>query len=268
MIKRLVFFLLLSLLILTLVWSLPQWSSPDTSAALQATSMQPGTSSLKRDSVPPTPLAKPNSRPSSPDAQPALTPTSVPSEQHNRIPTSREPNPSSIEQTLNAAVADAKQAIISASTENFPSHAPFTGEAAANAAQVLHQTLKTRSESATFPEVVISFKHNSVKLHADARAKLKATAKQLNSSKRTTRIEVAGYSDNQGNPQYNLWLSQKRADRVKDYLVAQGMASARLVARGYGATADGRDQVGAKRLKPPRRVEIRRLKSPVQPTQQ
>lgn len=47
-------------------------------------------------------------------------------------------------------------------------------------------------------------------------------------------IEVAGHTDNQGAREPNMELSRRRADAVADYLAAQGVARARLSARGYG----------------------------------
>jgi outer membrane protein OmpA-like peptidoglycan-associated protein len=49
-------------------------------------------------------------------------------------------------------------------------------------------------------------------------------------------IEVQGHTDNVGQPQYNMTLSQQRAAAVKNYLVAHGIDQARLVSKGYGLT--------------------------------
>jgi len=47
--------------------------------------------------------------------------------------------------------------------------------------------------------------------------------------------EIQGHTDNQGQDDYNLILSQKRAETVRLYLVGLGVDSLRLTARGYGA---------------------------------
>ncbi len=49
------------------------------------------------------------------------------------------------------------------------------------------------------------------------------------------RIEVQGHTDNRGNPRRNLELSQQRADKVREFLIHEGIAAERLTARGYGA---------------------------------
>lgn len=50
-----------------------------------------------------------------------------------------------------------------------------------------------------------------------------------------SRIEISGFTDNVGSPQYNFVLSEKRAFSVADYLTRRGVASNRIIARGYGA---------------------------------
>jgi len=47
-------------------------------------------------------------------------------------------------------------------------------------------------------------------------------------------LEVQGHTDDQGKDEYNLALSQRRAEAVIKYLVASGVQPQRVVARGYG----------------------------------
>jgi outer membrane protein OmpA-like peptidoglycan-associated protein len=47
-------------------------------------------------------------------------------------------------------------------------------------------------------------------------------------------VQVEGYTDAKGADAYNLALSQKRADAVKAWLLAHGVAGDRLSAKGFG----------------------------------
>ena len=49
-------------------------------------------------------------------------------------------------------------------------------------------------------------------------------------------IEIAGHTDSKGSDDYNLNLSQGRAQAVVDYIISHGIDSYRLVAKGYGET--------------------------------
>ncbi len=63
-----------------------------------------------------------------------------------------------------------------------------------------------------------------------------------------TTITVAGYTDNTGRPDYNVKLSERRANSVKFALADRGVAAARVATMGFGmenpvasnATPDGR----------------------------
>ena len=50
----------------------------------------------------------------------------------------------------------------------------------------------------------------------------------------TLKLEVGGHTCNIGTEAYNLALSRKRANAVRDYLVAHGIDGSRLTAEGYG----------------------------------
>jgi len=50
----------------------------------------------------------------------------------------------------------------------------------------------------------------------------------------TVVFEIAGHTDSDGPKDYNLLLSQRRAQAVVDYLVSQGVERSQLIAHGYG----------------------------------
>lgn len=69
-------------------------------------------------------------------------------------------------------------------------------------------------------------------------------------------IEVAGHTDSIGTDEYNIKLSQRRAEAVRNYLISKGIAADRLIAKGYGESqpvADNATEAG--RFKN-RRVEL------------
>lgn len=63
-------------------------------------------------------------------------------------------------------------------------------------------------------------------------------------------IEIGGHTDNVGDDQSNLVLSQNRAEAVRTYLISKGIAANRIIAKGYGEekpiatndTEEGRQQ--------------------------
>jgi outer membrane protein OmpA-like peptidoglycan-associated protein len=47
-------------------------------------------------------------------------------------------------------------------------------------------------------------------------------------------VEIAGHTDNKGPDDYNMELSQRRSNAVRDYLVKKGISSKRILPKGYG----------------------------------
>ncbi|MGD8171241.1 OmpA family protein [Vibrio sp. TRT 21S02] len=82
------------------------------------------------------------------------------------------------------------------------------------------------------------------------------------------RVKITGHTDSLGAEDYNLKLSQSRAEAVKRYLESEGVSASHIVAEGVGerfpvstnSTAEGRAQN--------RRVEIHTMESVVQQTEE
>jgi peptidoglycan-associated lipoprotein len=51
-----------------------------------------------------------------------------------------------------------------------------------------------------------------------------------------TKVTIEGFADPAGTKNYNVTLSQRRANSVRDYLVTKGMATTELKTVGYGKT--------------------------------
>lgn len=102
----------------------------------------------------------------------------------------------------------------------------------------------------------VAFASNSSQLLASSRAVLDETAQMLRANP-SLRAEIAGHTDSQGEAAYNQWLSQRRAEAVRSYLVSRGIAANRLVARGYGESNPVADNASAAGRALNRRVELR-----------
>ena len=64
-------------------------------------------------------------------------------------------------------------------------------------------------------------------------SELNLLADYLNSTENIL-IEIKGYADLQGDESYNMYLSKKRADFVKNYLINKGVSESKLTSKGYG----------------------------------
>jgi len=79
----------------------------------------------------------------------------------------------------------------------------------------------------------VNFANNSAKLTSASSAVLDDMASTLKRYP-DQKVEIGGHTDGSGTRSYNLSLSQKRADSVREHLIDQGVAAGNLTARGYG----------------------------------
>ncbi|MFJ3264226.1 OmpA family protein [Pseudomonas sp. NPDC086581] len=79
-----------------------------------------------------------------------------------------------------------------------------------------------------------TFAFNSAELSPAGRASLASLAEQLK-AQQPSRISITGHTDRLGSPAYNLDLSRRRAEAVRNYLAAAGVPSAAMRVRGAGA---------------------------------
>ena len=105
-------------------------------------------------------------------------------------------------------------------------------------------------------EEPIMFRFNSAQLSEKSKKTLDKIARMLDKESGVS-IEVAGYTDAKGRASYNLFLSQKRAESVRKYLLSRMKSKKEIVAKGYGASDFITENPNDKRN---RRVEIYLLK--------
>lgn len=96
----------------------------------------------------------------------------------------------------------------------------------------------------------IHFATAKSKILADSFPLLEQVAKILTEHPELARLRISGHTDNRGGHDYNVQLSQDRAESVRRFLIERGVESGRLEAKGYGpdqpidtnATAAGRQK--------------------------
>lgn len=84
-------------------------------------------------------------------------------------------------------------------------------------------------------ELAVYFKTNEHTLDFDDLAALNALYEKMIANQ-TMHVEIAAHTDNVGNDNYNLRLSQRRANSVRQYIIGKGIPVERIVSKGYGET--------------------------------
>jgi outer membrane protein OmpA-like peptidoglycan-associated protein len=90
----------------------------------------------------------------------------------------------------------------------------------------------------TSPEILdpVSFKPGTAELEPRSLPILDSVASTLLGNPSILEVEVQSHTDERGDDDVNLELSEQRAQVVMKYLVDKGVAPSRLTAQGYGET--------------------------------
>lgn len=111
-------------------------------------------------------------------------------------------------------------------------------------------TIKQTARGTIVSLADILFDFNKATLRREVEFNLVKIATILEQFPEMQHIAVEGHTDNVGSESYNLELSRKRAQAVRDFLVQQGVTAGRLTVEGYGfsrpvadnSTDDGRQK--------------------------
>lgn len=106
----------------------------------------------------------------------------------------------------------------------------------------------------------ISFRTGSAELTDASKAPLDEVATLLSENPQIM-LALSGYTDNTGGAETNLRLSKIRAEAVRTYLLAQGVAAERVMAEGYGIASPRADNATREGRTLNRRVEMEIVKN-------
>ncbi|HEY9009329.1 OmpA family protein [Ohtaekwangia sp.] len=101
----------------------------------------------------------------------------------------------------------------------------------------------------------IQFAVNSAEVSSTSKANLQDLARVLNKYS-DTNILIEGHTDSTGKHDYNLSLSEKRAEAVSTYLKTQGVTAVRVTTVGYGPDQPIGDNATEAGRQQNRRVEV------------
>jgi len=118
-------------------------------------------------------------------------------------------------------------------------------------------TLGAVTAAGTYVFKDIQFENNKSDLKASSYPTLNEIVEALK-ARPELKVEIQGHTDSRGSHDYNVGLSQRRAESVRAYLESKGIDGARMVPKGYGPdrpiatndTAQGRASNRRVELKP------------------
>ena len=108
---------------------------------------------------------------------------------------------------------------------------------AATALSTLKSGFSANDLTTILNQSIVNFPTGSAEVPAAMVTFLQNVAGSLKQLPQGSVLEIAGYTDNTGDPTANVTLSQQRADAVRDVLIKAGVDPAMLVAKGYGSAS-------------------------------
>jgi OOP family OmpA-OmpF porin len=105
----------------------------------------------------------------------------------------------------------------------------------------------------------VNFDFDKASLRPQAYPKLDAAAESLKGWG-DGKVEVAGHTDSRGSEAYNMDLSLRRAESVRNYLISKDIPAERLVVKGYGESQPVADNATEEGRFQNRRVELHPMK--------
>ncbi|MBU1627577.1 OmpA family protein [bacterium] len=101
----------------------------------------------------------------------------------------------------------------------------------------------------------VYFEFDSAKIKQVCEQSLDEVANVLKANP-NVKVIIEGHTDSKGSDEYNLNLSQKRADSIKKYLVSKGIAAENLSTKGYGESKPIADNETDEGRAKNRRIEL------------
>ncbi len=153
------------------------------------------------------------------------------------------------------AATDAEAARVQASSDAVAARAAADSEASELQRQVDELQARPTDRGLVLTLGDVLFTSGKSDLNASATGSLERLTSFLNRYPDRS-VAIEGHTDSNGGDDYNLALSQRRAESVKDYLTGRGIGSMRIAAAGMGESRPlaGNDSVTGRQLN--RRVEV------------
>ena len=107
----------------------------------------------------------------------------------------------------------------------------------------------------------VYFDFDSFVVKAVAFENLKTIAAAIKADSKL-RVQVEGHADARGSNEYNLALSQKRSEAIRDFLVAEGAKKESVVIMAYGEESPVAEGATEEAFSQNRRAEFKKLSAP------